>query len=368
MIHARDPALLVESLEAITPAWIDAVLTRAGIAAPPVVAVAIAPVGHGTTSIVARLTLRYAGPGPAPDRLIAKLSPSGGSPHQQLFGYEREVEAYRFFGTDAPCRLPRCYLAEYGGDGRFVLILEDLTATCEAGDQVAGCSIAQARAVTRELSMLHAATWNLPALASATWPRRRADMAARTATLFATGAAVMQERFGPALGPDAQAILAAVQRLVAPWSARTPASSSLIHTDPRVDNILFGVVDGEAAAWLIDLQQMALGDPAYDLAYFLTGSLSPEDRAACEREMVAMHAGALAAAHADHDAAGAWEAYRAQSIAGLVATVSAAGALAQTPAVDAILLALASRNLAAVAALDGVAAIEVQLASAGSMS
>jgi aminoglycoside phosphotransferase (APT) family kinase protein len=361
-MRAGTPSLLVESLDAITPVWVNAMLMDARVAAPPVEALDIDPIGHGTTSSVARLTLRYTGePGDAPDRLIAKIARPGGTTDGDLFGYEREVEAYRFMGGVPPCRLPRCYLAQYRADGRFTLILEDLTGTCRPGDQIAGCSIEEARAVARELAALHAATFDDPALTAARWPRRRATTARRSAALFAKGAMAMRERFGSSLGSDALTAIDAVLPLVERWSARAPTLSSLIHTDPRVDNILFGTAGGQTAAWLIDLQQMAMGNPAYDLAYFLTGSMAPDDRTACERELVALHADILASRQPGYDRDKAWAAYRAHSIAGLVATVSAASALPPGPAVDGILLTLASRNCAAVIALDGVNAIEAEL-------
>ena len=90
----------------------------------------------------------------------------------------------------------------------------------------------------------------------------------------------------------------------------------------------------------------------------MTGSLSPRDRAACERRLVAGHAAAMAVAGADFDPEQAWESYCANAISGLVATVSAAGMLAGEPRADPLIFALAERNCAAVLELDGIAAVE----------
>ena len=141
-------------------------------------------------------------------------------------------------------------------DGHFNLILEDLGAGFRPGDQIAGCSIAEAHAVAVELAGLN-------------WPRRRAAGASRSAGFYRQGALVMHARFADTLTPA---------DLVEPWTATVSATQSLIHSDPRVDNILFGTTPAGVAAWLIDLQQMAVGDPAYDLAYFLNSSLAPAER------------------------------------------------------------------------------------------
>ena len=53
------------------------------------------------------------------------------------------------------------------GDG-FTLVLEDL-APAESGDQIAGCSLDQARAAAVNVAGLHAPTWNDPSLRELDW-------------------------------------------------------------------------------------------------------------------------------------------------------------------------------------------------------
>ena len=87
-----------EEAEAIDAAWQDAVLAHAGVAAGPVTQVERAPVGHGTTSSVIRLTLTYGENAGGPRTLIAKFpmaSVNGASIDPAVVGYAREVEAYR---------------------------------------------------------------------------------------------------------------------------------------------------------------------------------------------------------------------------------------------------------------------------------
>jgi aminoglycoside phosphotransferase (APT) family kinase protein len=179
--------------------------------------------------------------------------------------------------------------------------------------------------------------------------------------MFARGAIVMRERYADQLGAAALATIDQVAPLVGPWSAATSAVERLIHTDARVDNIIFKRTALGVEACLIDLQSMAIGDPAYDVAYFLSGSLDPADRAACERRLVEAHAAALPAG-AISSAISAWENYRQYAIAGMVATVSAASMLPQSPPIDRLLVALARRNCAAVQELGGVEAAQRRIA------
>jgi hypothetical protein len=195
------------------------------------------------------------------------------------------------------------------------------------------------------------------------WPRRRAENAVQSAALYARGVAVMQDRHAGALGAAAMAAIEGFATLVGPWSG-VVADLCLIHADPRVDNIIFEHTPAGDRACVIDLQSIAVGDPAFDLAYFLTGSLSPQDRAACERRLVLDHAQALARAGADLGPEQAWESYRQNAVAGLMATVSAAGILAVERRADPLILALAERNCAAVLELDGLAAAQERVAAA----
>ena len=341
-----EPPPLIGILAAIDAAWIGAVLGA------PVTHVAVEPIGQGTTSAVARVTIDAGA-----RRLVVKLPRAGVSDGGAL-GFAREVAAYLFLGDAPPLRIPRCHHAAIREDGLFNLVLDDLGEGHWPGDQIAGCSIAEARAVVAELAALHAAYVGDPMLASLEWPRRRRRGASVSAGFYARGAAAIGARLGAALDAECRALIAAAVPLVERWSAAATPHETLIHTDPRVDNIIFGPGDGGIVAHVIDLQQMAVGDPAYDLAYFLTGSLAPADRAACERDLVRDHAAVLRSAGAAIDDAAAWRAYRENALAGLVATVSAAATLPPDAAFDRLLLALVCRNCAAVGELDGLEAAE----------
>lgn len=350
---------LLETVDAIDPAWMDRVLAHAGVAAPKVLAVAHTLVGQGTTSAVTRLSLTYApGAGDGPATLVAKFpSPSalGEAASPEVVGYAREVEAYRYFGAACGFRVPACLFAEVREDGWFNLILADLGTDCRPGDQIAGCTSAEAFAVARELAGLHAAYWQAPGLASLDWVRRRAPGAGRSAAYYAHGAKVMRQRFADVLSLAELDLIDAAVPLVAPWAQAAAPVESLLHGDPRVDNIMFADGPGGPVAWLIDLQQMMVGDPAFDLAYFMGSSLAPADRAACEREVIAAYAARIRAAGHDLTDAAAWAAYQQQALAALTATVQAAGGFPDDPKLNALITTMARRACAAVVDLDGLA-------------
>ncbi|HEX7741171.1 MAG TPA: phosphotransferase, partial [Sphingobium sp.] len=301
MIATSTP--LLESVEAIDASWLQRVLDEAGVTAR-VRDVLAQPIGHGTSSAVARLRIGYEGQAHgAPATLVAKFPKARterSSAPAVVEGFAREVAAFRAFGSNGPFRIPRCYLADINDEGVFNLILEDLGDGCRPGDQIAGCSPGEAMAVARELAGLHCAWWNVRDLDRLAWPRRRAPIAARNAALYARGADEMRRRFAGRLGRDALAIIDAAVDLLEPWYVAAPAVSTLIHADPRVDNVIFEDRFAGVRACLIDWQSVAIGDPANDLAYFLTGSLAPEDRAACERDVVALHAATVRAAGIDY--------------------------------------------------------------------
>ncbi len=350
---------VLDPLAGLDTVWLRAVLGRAGHDSAAIELIGVEPVGVGNTSEVARLTLDGQ-PATLRPTLIAKvprLMSDGSAPPAELFGYDREVAAYQAFGQEPAFRIPRCFAAEQDAGG-FCLLLEDLGAASRPGDQIAGCDVADAQAVVAELTALHACYWQSAEVAALDWPYRRWCHADRTSTLFAAGAAEMRARYASHLDEAALALIDAAVPLIRDWAATKPFAPTLIHADPRVDNVIF---EQGGRACLIDLQSISLGDAAFDLAYFLTGSLEPADRAACETQLVRAHAAAIRTIDAAYDDDTAWRRYRQFAICGLVGTVNAAGVLGERSNVPQI-AALARRNCAAVSELDGIAAARDRIA------
>ena len=75
-------------------------------------------------------------------------------------------------------------------------------------------------------------------------------------------------------------------------------SATLLHGDWRTDNMFF---DDDDDMVIFDFQITAVGNGAYDLAYFLSQSLERKTRAGRERDMVHRYVDQLAARGVERD-------------------------------------------------------------------
>ena len=100
----------------------------------------------------------------------------------------------------------------------------------------------------------------------------------------------------------------------------------------------------------------AAGDPQHDLAYFLSGSVSPADRRMCERDLVAEYAALIRQSVADYSDEEALESYRRNLVAGLWLTIIATSAIEQSEHNANLICALVERNCAAIRDWDALGA------------
>ncbi len=336
---------LLETTGEITAQWMERALAAGGAVVPQLIAIEpkVEPIGHGTSGTTAQVHMGYnVGTVTAPTDVIAKFGRTKGVSPGRSPG-ERELLAYRLLGNDASFRKPRLLFGEHDETGLTNLVLEDLSDRARPGDQIAGCSIAEAGAVVRELAAFHSAWWgNGEALANE-WLIRHGEML----PLYELGA----EKLGPWLagriGADDLALVEAFRARAKDWLAIAPSRRTLIHSDPRVDNMMFEDTAEGVATWIIDWQLPAAGDPQHDVAYFLSGSVSPDDRRACERELVADYAGLIRRAVPDYSDDEALESYRRNIVAGLWLTVIATAAIEQSEHNANLICALVERNCAA---------------------
>jgi hypothetical protein len=229
--------------------------------------------GAGVIGLVTRLKLDAPN---GPDSIIAKF-PSPAPENRAVAAtydmYGREVHFYRDIAPDLDLRTADCFFAEHDPATQdFVILLEDLT-DYRIGDQVAGCSIDEARAVIDAIAQLHASTWNatdLQGLVSHNNPGQRDGMIGG----FQLGWPVVVEQFGDLI-PDSA--LGAGEKMPQAIAGLLDAMCSdpicMSHADVRLDNIFFGS-GGEIV--LVDWQSACTSAPEQDLAYFLTQSVPRE--------------------------------------------------------------------------------------------
>jgi hypothetical protein len=342
------PPALLSSVDDIDSVWMQSVFAQARVEVPRIAKVATEPIGHGNMSETVRVELTYDGEaGDAPRSVVCKFHARDEHRMEMAarFGpYRREADSYALLGAQPPLHVPRMYHARVSPDDRQSnLVFEDLSAFCEPGDQLTGCGIAEARAVMAELSGLHRRFWSAPELLTMPWTAARSD-------LPALGAAILHQRYTGLLSGEEFEIIDTSLPLIAEWLATAPRTVTFTHGDPRVDNIMFDRRDPAAVrAYFIDWQGARTSDAQSDVAYFLSSSISPEDRRACERELVIAHAAAIAEVDPSYTPEAAFAAYRRNIVSGLHMTLVATCVIPfSTPHVEKLLTALAHRNCAAI--------------------
>jgi len=228
--------------------------------------------GAGIMALVTRVQLHSAGNGPS--SVIVKF-PSPSADNRAVAAtynmYGREVQFYQSIAKSVSVRAPACYFAAIDpATNDFVLVLEDLGGM-RIGDQVAGCTLEEARAVIAAIARLHADGWGsdrFPGLVSHNSPMQRDGMIAG----WQSGWPVVAERFADLIPASARSagekMPGAIGRLLADMCTDPVC---LTHADVRLDNVFFG--DGEIA--LVDWQSICTSAPEQDLAYFITQSIPP---------------------------------------------------------------------------------------------
>ena len=156
-----------------------------------------------------------------------------------------------------PFGIPRLYFGAIDETGLCNLLLEDLSGSARAGDQIAGCSIPEAASVVRELAGFHRTYLNAPDALDFDWLTRPKLLL----PAYAKGASVLREWLGNRISAEEIDVIerSAVWRTF--WLDTRPAQRTLIRGDARPDNILFEVTAEGSRACLIDWQSLASGDP-----------------------------------------------------------------------------------------------------------
>ncbi|NLU84213.1 fructosamine kinase family protein, partial [Rhodococcus sp. HNM0569] len=142
---------VVTEIDELTPWWLsDALGARVDTVLPT-------RVGTGQIGTCHRLVLTGDG---VPTSVLAKLPAADRGTRAMLAGaYRAEVRFYAELARTVAVRAPHAYLAASRGDGAdFVLLLEDVV-DAEPGDQLAGCTAADAAGAIVNLAALHGPRW-----------------------------------------------------------------------------------------------------------------------------------------------------------------------------------------------------------------
>ncbi|GAA1682080.1 aminoglycoside phosphotransferase [Mycolicibacterium murale] len=291
----------------VTRDWLSSVL---GV---EVVAATVSPVGTGQTGATYRVALDYATATELPATLIVKLPSQDEAVRERVaLGYRSEHAFYTEVAHTLAVALPHCYHCDIDRDGAdFVMLLADLAPAVQ-GDQLRGCSVAEAQLAARALAGLHGPRWCDPAwltFTGATMPRPDADFARGLGELAVMAADTTLSRLGDRVSTQDRETLSATAALVGRWLLLEPDRFSLLHGDYRLDNLLFD--PDRTRVTVVDWQTLTVGLPARDLAYFAGTSLLPDDRAAAEHSLVAdYHDELLTHGVTAYDLDTCWQDYR----------------------------------------------------------
>jgi hypothetical protein len=344
----------------VDPAWLTTVLRDGGLLAPEarVAGIEPIPVGTGQMADTVRFALTYEPVGAGPASIVGKFA----SQDEQSLNTGRIMRAYevevRFYAEVAPrvdARVPRLLFAALDpAESWFTLLLEDL-AHATQGDEIEGCGADVAAAALGQLAALHAPCWEDPTLAATGWIDRASPEGDEFAAALVTGLFPgFLERYGDRLDPGHRALLEAFVPRLRTWMSRERGPRTIVHADFRLDNLLFTPDRPEPA--VVDFQTVNWGSAAYDLAYFVGGSLEPEVRRAAGEDLVAgYHEALVARGVADYPLETLRTDYRRESFGGLLMAVGASMVVKQTERGDRMFVTNVRRHAQQALDLDALA-------------
>jgi hypothetical protein len=274
--------------------------------------------------------LRLTGADDLPASIIAKMHSlhpenQGIAMHYGL--YTTEAGFYRDCAHQMGVRVPVSYYADAATDGSTcVLLMEDMTGAT-ALDQVAGCSPTVAEVVVDQLAVLHSRWWESPALDELEWLRPNNNDAYKSvADHMVPGLEVIKSQYAHLVPDGSIAAAARWAEVVADFYDWTIQNRplTLAHTDLRLDNLFFDHPDGSPVVF-IDWQLTVRSSGATDVSYFLTESLTTDDRREHEERLVRRyHEGLVAGGVADYSFDDCWNDYLLAMAAQFSITVVAA--------------------------------------------
>ena len=310
-----------------------------------VAAVDVDRIGTGQIADSARLSITWYPPRSGPPSLVAKVTAASEDSRRAALAtrtYEVEVGFYSTLADSLPVRTPRCYWTGFDAErAAYGVVLEDV-APARQGDQVAGCSVAEAAAALEELALLHGPRWGDASLLELGWlqegGRDRGGGIGPVLALFLPG---FLERYGDRLSPEVVELIPRFLEVVDRYGAEGlgPAPYTVLHGDFRNDNLMFGL----DRVVVLDWQTVTVGAALSDVSYFLGGSLVPELRRSAEADLVREYWQRLRRGGVDLAWDRCWEDYRRYAFAGLIMAMFASMVVTRTERGDAMFVAMADR-------------------------
>lgn len=315
---------LPRTLDDITPEWLTEAMSGQF---PGARVTSVRPLQvTASTATKARLGLTYVGDpaGIAPHTVVAKGGLFG-HPHEESLQplYRNEALFYRDVAPSVDIELPRCFAAVTDQSSGLVVLDDLVSHNVRFGEGRAPLHPDEVAAALEYQASYHAHFWDRPAelekLGLMDLSGFLRDFFSGLAPHFEIESS--HDHNEPTLRAvrDAQEIMQdrtrfadAVRKV---WTMNEDSPPCLIHFDTHLGNMYF---DHTGAARWLDWQLCGRGCWAWDVAYFIIGSLTPDDRGAHEHDLLDHYRGALGGhgvTPPDRDEA--WLAYRRNAIWGL---------------------------------------------------
>ncbi len=342
----------------LTPAWMTAALRSAGHVVV-VQSLRCEPVGTGQMAHNERIFLEYEGdPAGAPATIVGKFP----SPNEESRasgargGYRAETLFYRELACDLSCVTPACHYAAIADDqSTFTLLLEDL-APKRQGDQIVGANDDEIEAAVRNLAGLHAPRWGDRTLEQIEWmPTGIGD---EYALYIEIGTPAFVDRYKDRLSEADVEVFRGFARGVKKWISRRPQTTTLVHGDYRLDNLMFEGCGEATKVAAIDWQTLSVACGGQDLAYLLGNSSPPDQRRAHEERMLDAYREAMAQRGVELSAERIRADYSYGVFQGPSITMLGSLAVGQTDRGDEMFMVMAERCCAQIRDLEALALLE----------
>ena len=324
----------------------------------PVAAFRWEPIGTGQVADSVRIWLDH-GEG-RETTLAAKFSAADATSRgtAAMFGlYTNEVHFYREAASRLDVRTPETYFAGVSEDGADCCLLFEDMGPARQGDQVAGCTIEDARAAIRQAAAIHGPSWQRSELLDAPWLAPRAAFADALIPLYVHAQTEFRERYADALEPELMDVCEGFAELAPRWFKRDFARQAIVHGDFRLDNMLFDIRGGAEPIAILDWQTVAASDPLMDVGYFLGCGIGDGLRVAHETELLALYRGEMAKYGAFFQESDFHKRYRIGALHGVATAVFSAAHVERTERGDANFLSMARGACSLARAVDSLEAL-----------
>lgn len=347
------------SADEVTARWLETHLRACGDAR--ITAFRHEAIGTGQVGDTARFWLEWDRADQGPATVAAKFASSDATSRSTaaLFGlYAKEVHFYAEVAPHLSVRTPRVYAREISADAtRFVLLFEDM-GPARGGNQIAGCTLGDARAAVIEAARLHAETWNAALLDSAAWLQPIPGVAERMTDLYPQAHAVFRERYAGQIDDAAIVVCDGLNARIGAWFGRRPVERALCHGDFRLDNMLFDCRGGRDPIAVVDWQTCAADCPIKDLAYFLGCGIGSALRRPNQTALLDLYCAEMTARGVPLTRDMIWNRYRLGALHGVATAVFSAAFVVRTPRGDANFLSMARNSCELAHEIDSLGALD----------